>query len=532
MSTKAFARRRIVGITVPLFSLRTDAGWGIGEIPDLADFGRFARELGARLVQLLPLGEISGAETSPYGALSAFGIDPLYIGWRGHPDLPEDEWTTALGDDGARTVAWLRAQDRVDYPAVRWLKDRALRAAHARFVSRERASDTPRARDYDRFVEENAAWLLPYATFRAMKDANAQRAWWDWDPEVRESVEAATARARAMEGSTLDLHLYAQWVVHTQWRVARRALHDLDVEVMGDLPFMVGRDSADVWAHRAEFKEDTLVGAPGDQFNEEGQEWGLPPYKWSAMREDGFWWLRARAGYAASLYDRFRIDHLVGFYRTYQRPADALRGPDGKLRPGFFDPAGDAAQKAHGEAVLSAMIEASRANGADLVAEDLGAIPDFVRPSLAGLDVPGYKVLIWEQRDGAFIDPARYPARSVACFSTHDTAPVSAWWEALPAWEREAVCRLPGMSGRALPPTFTADVHSALLDTILRSGSELVLLLAQEVTGDRARINTPSTVGPHNWTWRLPRPIARLLDDPETAASAARVRDAIARAGR
>lgn len=532
MSTNAFARRRIVGITVPLFSLRTDDGWGIGEIPDLADFGRFAHGLGARLVQLLPLGEISGGETSPYGALSAFGIDPMYIGWRGHPDLPEDEWASLLGEDGVRTVAWLRAQTGVDYQAVRWLKDRALRAAHARFAARELATDSPRARDFRAFIEDNAAWLLPYATFRALKDANGQRAWWDWDPAVRDSVEAAVARARATEGAALERYQYAQWVAHTQWRVARRALHDLEVEVMGDLPFMVGKDSADVWAHRAEFKEETLVGAPGDQFNEEGQEWGLPPYKWSVMRENGFWWLRARAGYAASLYDRFRIDHLVGFYRTYQRSADALRGPDGKLRPGFFDPADEPAQKAHGEAVLSAMIEASRAHDADLVAEDLGVIPDFVRPSLASLDVPGYKVLIWEQRDGRFHDPARYPARSVACFSTHDTAPVSVWWEALPDWEREAVCRLPGMSGRALPPRFGPEVHAALLDTILRAGSELVLLLAQEVLGDRARINTPSTVGAHNWTWRLPRTVATLLDDPETAASVARVREAIARAGR
>ena len=223
----------------------------------------------------------------------------------------------------------------------------------------------------------------------------------------------------------------------------------------------------------------------------------------------------------------------MGFYRTYQRSKEHLRGPDGRLRPGFFDPADEPSQRAHGEAVLRAMIEASRAHGADLIAEDLGVIPDFVRPSLASLDVPGYKVLIWEQRDGAFRDPAGYPARSVACFSTHDTAPVSAWWRALPPWEREAACRLPGMQSRgALGSDFTPAAHACLLDTILRANSELVLLLAQEVLGDDARINTPSTVGPHNWTWRLPRDVSELLDDPATAASVARVREAIARAGR
>jgi 4-alpha-glucanotransferase len=530
MSTSARSRR-IVGITVPLFSLRTASCWGIGEIPDLARFGAWARDVGARLVQLLPLGEISGSETSPYGALTAFGIDPMYIAWEGHPDLPADELAAALGDDGVRTLHWLRAQDRVDYQGVRWLKEKALRAAWANFARREAATNSPRAQALHAFIAQHATWLVPYATFRALKDAHEQRAWWEWEASLRDSLDAAKERARTMEGSTLNLHLYAQWVAHTQWDEARAALRGMDVEVMGDLPFMVGSDSADVWSCRGEFRDDTLVGAPGDQFDPDGQEWGLPPYRWDAMRRNGFQWLRARAGYAASRYDRFRIDHLVGFYRTYQRPKENLRGPDGRLRPGFFDPSDEPAQKAHGEAVLSAMIAASRAHGADLIAEDLGVIPDFVRPSLASMDVPGYKVLIWEQRDGVFRDPGGFPARSVACFSTHDTAPVSVWWNALPAWERAAVCRLPGMSP-ALPERFNPEVHTALLDTILRAGSDLVLLLAQEVLGDHTRINTPSTVGAHNWTWRLPRDVSALLDDPDAAASVNRVREAIARAGR
>lgn len=530
MSTQA---RRIVGITVPLFSVRTGSCWGIGEIPDLARFGAWAKGVGAKLIQVLPLGEISGSETSPYGALSAFGIDPMYIAWEDHPDLPPQELSRALGDDGLRTLAWLRAQDRVDYQGVRWLKAKALRAAYENFAVREAATGSARARAMQSFVAANASWLLPYATFRALKDAHEQRAWWDWEPALRDDPDGAKERARTAPGSTLNQHLYAQWVAHAQWDESRAALRAMGVELMGDLPFMVGSDSADVWSCRGEFRDDTLVGAPGDQFDPDGQEWGLPPYRWDAMRRNGFRWLRARAGYAASRYDRFRIDHLVGFYRTYQRPREGLRGPDGRLRPGFFDPADEPAQKAHGEAVLSAMIEASRAHGADLIAEDLGVIPDFVRPSLAALDVPGYKVLIWEQRDGVFRDPGAFPARSVACFSTHDTAPVSAWWTSIPAWERDAVRRLPGMSGHGpLGDAFTPAVHSALLDTILRAGSELVLLLAQEVLGDDTRINTPSTVGPHNWTWRLPRELPALLDDPGAAASAARVREAIARAGR
>src|SRR3954471_21116607 len=130
----AAAARAIAGVTVPLFSLRTARSWGIGEIGDLPAFGRWARASGLGLVQILPLGEISGGETSPYSALTAFGIDPLYIALDDVPDLPADAVPDALGgDEGVATLARAREADRVDYGAVRFLKTRALRAAFERF---------------------------------------------------------------------------------------------------------------------------------------------------------------------------------------------------------------------------------------------------------------------------------------------------------------------------------------------------------------------------------------------------------------
>jgi 4-alpha-glucanotransferase len=147
------------------------------------------------------------------------------------------------------------------------------------------------------------------------------------------------------------------------------------VEIMGDLPFMVGRDSADVWANQGEFRDDASVGVPPDAFNEEGQDWGLPPYDWRVMRANDFAWLRRRCRYTASLYDRFRVDHLVGFYRTYMRENDKRVDARGKLVPGFFDPAEESAQLTHGEAVVRAMVEGAREGGAEIVAEDLGVIP-------------------------------------------------------------------------------------------------------------------------------------------------------------
>jgi 4-alpha-glucanotransferase len=528
-------RRRVAGVTVPLFSLRTTRSWGIGEIGDLATFGSLARASGARLVQLLPLGEIAGGETSPYSALTAFGIDPIYISLADVEDLPESEHGALLGDDGLRTLAWLREQPKVDYEAVRWLKRRALDAAFVRFIERVHGRGGERDVAFARFCAEHRAWLDDYALFRALKDAYELNAWWDWPAGVRDRDPHALGEARAQFARGVLKHRYLQWLAHAQWETSRAALRALGVEIMGDLPFMVGRDSADVWANRGEFRSDASVGVPGDQFDPEGQEWGLPPYDWRVMRANNFAWLRRRARYAGVLYDRFRIDHLVGFYRTYMRPVDKLRGPDKKLLPGFFDPADEPAQKLHGEAVIGAMIAAAKETGAGLVAEDLGVIPDYVRPSLAAMGVPGYKVLIWEQEGGAFRDPTRYPACSVACFGTHDTAPVAAWWESLPAWERDAVCRLPALASRggaSLGARFTPAVHHALMALVLGARSELVLLLMQDVLGVHDRVNTPSTVGPHNWTWRLPDTVEALTADEGVRARLAMVRAEVERAGR
>jgi 4-alpha-glucanotransferase len=306
------------------------------------------------------------------------------------------------------------------------------------------------------------------------------------------------------------------------------------VEIMGDLPFMVGRDSADVWANQREFRDDATVGAPPDQFNEDGQDWGLPPYKWDAMRANDFAWLRKRARYAGLLYDRFRIDHLVGFYRTYVRPHRKPGDPPGKLPAGAFDPAEERAQLVHGERVIHAMKDAARERNAALIAEDLGMVPTWVRASLAKLGVPGYKVLIWEQRDGVFLDPKSYPTVSVACFGTHDTDPVAVWWESRGSAEREAVKKLDGLRecSDQLGSEFTPTVHRALLDLIHATPSELVLLLMQDVLGTRERVNTPATMGAHNWSYRLPAPIEQLHESDGVREIMARVRESIVGSGR
>ncbi|AGP35610.1 hypothetical protein SCE1572_14365 [Sorangium cellulosum So0157-2] len=520
-------------MTVPLFSLRSDRSWGIGEIGDLPEFAAWMRGAGLRLVQLLPLGEVSGGETSPYMALSAFGIDPMYISLSAVPELPPELHGEALGDDAA-ALDRAKQSARVDYDLVRRVKGRALRFAFDRFEREHHAKQTPRAAELAEFVKRQSDWLPDYAQFRAFKDGFGGVAWWDWPAEIRERRPEALDRLRQERARDILYYEYVQWLAHAQWEAARADLREKGVEIMGDLPFMVSRDSADVWAHQDEFRHDMSVGAPPDQFDTEGQNWGLPPYYWARMRENGFAWLRRRCRYTGLLCDRFRIDHLVGFYRTYIFPERKSQGQGGERPRATFDPAEEPEQREHGERVVRAMIEGAAETGAQLVAEDLGAVPPWVRASLTALGVPGYKVLIWEKDDVVFRNPAEYPPLSVACFGTHDTDSVVAWWESRDDRERAGVLDLPQLAPRRheFGREFTKETHRALLDLIHGSKSELVLLLVQDVLATRDRVNTPGTVGPENWSLRLPAPPAAMDRDPEVRGALERVRVSIEASGR
>ncbi|MGH9329895.1 MAG: 4-alpha-glucanotransferase, partial [Vicinamibacterales bacterium] len=310
---------------------------------------------------------------------------------------------------------------------------------------------------------------------------------------------------------------YVQWIADEQWHAAR---DQAGVGLFGDLPFMVGGDSADVWARQGEFCLDVSVGTPPDAFSDKGQNWGLPVYRWDVVEAGGDEWLRQRGRRGASLYDGYRIDHVVGFYRTFVRPLQG--GPfhapkrTRDFKP-YFAPTDEPAQRAQGERIIAAFQSA----GALVIAEDLGSIPDFVRASLASLGVPGFHVLRWARDWKAtsrpFCDPRTWPARSVGVSGTHDTTPLAEWWDAADVEERRALLAIPDLASRGLSVSsgFEPGLRDAILDTILASGSDYVITPIQDLFGWRDRINVPATTGPQNWTWRLPWPSDRMMKVPE-----------------
>ena len=481
---------RKAGISVPLFSLRSSRSWGVGEIGDIPFVAGWLRSARQSALQILPLNELGPSESSPYSALSAMAIDPQFISiWMmDDGEVFEDAWKHELNA--------LRGAPRIDYQAVRRLKRRALEASFDRFFQTEWLPETKTSCRLRAYIAAESWWLDEYSLYRALRAQEGERPWTEWPAELRDRDPSALARARVGLSREILFYQYIQWIAAEQWQAVRRGTPG--IEILGDFPFMVTLDSADVWSRRHEFMLDASVGTPPDAFSETGQEWGLPPYAWETARTNDFEWQRMRARRQAELYDGFRVDHLVGFYRTYVRPLNGARP--------HFMPEDEESQTALGEAMMRIMME----TGADVSVEDLGTVPAFVRASIARLGLPGYKVLRWEP-----VLPASYPAASVAMTGTHDTDTLAVWWESLTADERSRF--------GPYPAQFDAAVRDDILQLMYNAGSNLVLLPIQDIFGWRDRINHPATISDANWTYSLPWPVDRLEQEPEAVERAGRL---------
>ena len=514
---------RQAGVLIPLFSLRSGSDFGVGEIPDLVPFSRWASDAGLRVVLLLPANEGARGQNSPYFALSAFAIDPVYVAPEALTDFELAGGVAALKGEDRDLLSALRLSPRVRWDEVRRLKRRAFELAFDRFVREEWDRKTERARALEGFARAERVWLEDYALFVALHDFEFEgRAWMDWPKELRERDPAALAASREKHGREVLFQEWMQWVADEQWRAARSAANRGGVLLGGDLPFMVASDAADVWARREDFRTDARVGVPPDAFSPTGQDWGFPVYRWPEMRAADYPWIRERARRMADLYDLYRVDHVVGLYRTYFFPSDGTE-------PSFV-PAEEEEQIENGEAVLRICSE-----GAQVVAEDLGVVPDFVRESLTSLSIPGYRVQRWEKnwKEGGdtFIDPANWPKLSLATTGTHDTESLADWYDALEEEERAQLFLLPSLTtlGERAKVRFDDEVRDALLGMIYAAGSDLTLVPFQDLLGTRERINLPGTVGDHNWTYRMSMDLVALAAD---RAARDRLRELAVRAGR
>ncbi len=532
------------GVLVPLFALRSPTDYGCGDIAALRRFVDWAAAHGFRLVQLLPVNE-TGGDNSPYNAISSVAIEPTTIDPHSIPDLTPGE------------IAEIAARHNVAHNAVQWapvkaLRQDFLRRAFANFCVQSWGRNDERAKAFAAFAKDEAAWLEGYALFRVLMARHGTESWDTWPEDVRTFadgerwMESLRPGHRDAFDHELRFICYVQWQAFEQWRAMKRYAEERGVALMGDIPFGVNYSSADVWAAPALFDLKWSGGAPpepafmGDEFVRRwGQNWGVPLYAWPAHRADHFAWWRQRVRKVAEAFHLFRIDHVLGFYRIYgfpwrpQRnaefatlsPEEARSRTGGEL-PRFHDhdddtPEHRALNRAQGEEFLR-VLQAEVGPGA-LVGEDLGTVPEYIRPSLLSLEIPGFKVPHWEkEHDGPLTVGSEYPRCSIATYATHDHDPLRVMWdnwmstiqaalaepERLSAENEKAwreVRAFAGWAGFRVPRILPFDeVHELLLAGLFRSNSSVAIAMITDVLGTADRFNVPGSVTAENWSARLP----------------------------
>lgn len=319
---------RGAGVAIPVFSLRSEDDFGVGDFYDLMKMVDWAVETGQKFIQILPINDTTMTNTwtdsYPYNANSTFALHPMFLRLQAMGRL-NDEGRQAYYDHMGRELNLL---DQVDYEKVNELKRQFTRELFA-----QDGPDTMASVEFTRFVEANASWLTPYAAFCALRDINGtveMDKWGEYAVYDKDKV------AHFVETHRDDINFvyFQQYHLDKQMRHVIEYAHSRGVALKGDIPIGISRTSVDAWIEPRLFNLDCQAGAPPDDFSVLGQNWGFPTYNWEEMNRDGFAWWKARFRKMAEYFDAYRIDHVLGFFRIWQIPMDAVHG-----LLGYFSPA-------------------------------------------------------------------------------------------------------------------------------------------------------------------------------------------------
>ncbi len=319
---------RGAGVAIPLFSLRSEQSMGVGEFADLKKMVDWAHSTGQKIIQILPINDTTMGGTwedsYPYNANSIFALHPQYISLKAVGKLADKKQQAAAEREGQR----LNALHAVDYEAVAKLKNSYLRQLYT-----ESGEKTLNKKDFQKFFAENSYWLESYALFSLLRDNYSTPDFSQWGDEAI-YCEELLQRYKKERGSELGYYYFVQYHLHLQLLDARAYAAANGVAFKGDIPIGVSRTSADVWVSPRLFRLDSQAGAPPDDFSIMGQNWGFPTYNWEEMALDDYAWWKARFSKMAEYFDAYRIDHILGFFRIWEIPLDAVHG-----LLGYFNPA-------------------------------------------------------------------------------------------------------------------------------------------------------------------------------------------------
>ena len=559
----------IAGILAPLFALRSEDDLGIGDTQTLREFVDWAAEYGFGLVQLLPINE-TGGDNSPYMAVSSLALEPstLRVSPEAIPDLSKVAFERITGTVNLKKLR----TGAVKYSEVKPLKLALLSNAFQSFTRKHLSKNTGRARQFRAFVKENADWIEGYVLFRVLMDRHGNELWDRWPAEhstaaaVKKWLRKQKPAQRSLFENRMHFYRYVQWIAFTQWAELKAYCDQKQVALMGDVPFGVSYYSADVFSNPELFDLTWSGGAPPEEMFKSdpftmkwGQNWGVPIYRWDTMRGDDFAWWRQRVQTVRSIFHLFRIDHILGFYRIYSfpwRPEDngvylpmskeeAAERTGGRL-PGFLGQDDDTAEhreanRRQGAEVLKTLSEVVGEHR--LIGEDLGMVPEYVRPNLTSLGIAGFKIPMWEKEpDSRFIPGEKYPRLSVTTYATHDHAPLKTIWEELretiettndghARWEMQCFAEFAGLK-IPIPSPFTPEIHEALIAALFRSNAWIPICMITDLLGGTERFNVPGAVSEANWSTRLGLTVKQLQKQRKTCALMQRMKQLLQETGR
>ena len=484
---------RTSGILLPLSAMKTTGDWGVGDFGSLRAWTEFLANLGVKFLQILPLQETAPGQNCPYSALTSFAVDPVYVQIDEVEDVERSSRAQEyIGSLTADIMNWHTAP-HAPFAEVKKAKLKVLWLGYQAFLIHEVSVRSARACAFEAYCAAQEPWLRGYALFRALKDFYKWQSWKDWPAGLQNFRSPEVQQFEAQYKEFVDFFKYVQWIADQQLRRAKAFAQEKGMYIFGDIPFATNLDSADVWANQENFRIDCEIGAPADQFSKDGQRWGLPAYNWPYMLEHNLTLWRQKIRRVTELYDIFRLDHLVGFFRTY-----VFAPGDDK---GAFDAPQEQEQIDRGYTFLQMVL--NEAQGKLPVGEDLGVIPNYVRRMLVDLKIPGYKVLRWEREDnGWYREPKNYPVVSLATTSTHDTETLRGWWKTMDPNERRNIWEMISAQKTDGNVPFNLDTQRLMLKRVLESASALTLFAWQDIIGTLDRVNTPGTVGDQNWTYR------------------------------
>lgn len=313
---------RGAGVSIPVFSLRTENSYGVGEFLDLKEMVDWAKKVGMNMIQVLPINDTTITHTwedsYPYKPISVFALHPMYLNIKRLKNF-----TTTEEKKYEQEKKELNALDTVDYETVNKQKMKYIRI----FFNKQKNLFF-KDKTFQTFFKKNKDWLEPYAAFCYLRDKNGTTnfsTWGKYATYSRKKVTELTDKSNR-DFEEIAIHYYIQFHLDLQLKEAVSYARKHNVALKGDIPIGIGGESVDAWTQPNLFNLGTSAGAPPDSFAIRGQNWGFPTYNWDEMGKDNYSWWKQRFQKMADYFDAYRIDHILGFFRIWEISADASWG--------------------------------------------------------------------------------------------------------------------------------------------------------------------------------------------------------------